>query len=175
MSLAELSFTLCQAELLRGGSAPVVPMAGMPFLSISFAQYLQHLDGDVSDPSQGGISSVLMSVIRPKPHYIKSLCLISPGSSELLENRDLILLHACTVPCPAFLPPGRYFIHVREWPLSLWIRKLFLKREKCATHRHLTSRRATIIACHDPEHISVLSGASLCLGKLACGLLEIHK
>lgn len=91
------------------------PQPGIPFLSTSFPQYLQHLDGDVSDPSRGewgDICSVLMSVIRPKPHYIKSLCFISPGSSELLENRDLIFLHVCMVPCPAFLPPGRYFIHV---------------------------------------------------------------
>lgn len=56
------------------------PQPGIPFLSISFPQSLQHLDGDVSDPSQGGkggICSILMSVIRPKPHYIKSLFYLS--------------------------------------------------------------------------------------------------
>lgn len=80
------------------------PPPGMPFPFVSFPQFLQHLDGDVSDPSREGIGYVLTSVIRPKPHYIKSLCFISLGSSEPLEKRDLILLHACTILRPAFLP-----------------------------------------------------------------------
>nr|KAF6346893.1 hypothetical protein mPipKuh1_010628 [Pipistrellus kuhlii] len=65
----------------------------------------------------------------------------------------------CMVPRPAFLPPGRYFVHV-EWPLSLWIGRLFLKREKRVTHCHLTSCGATLITYHKTECASVLLGAA---------------
>ena len=69
----------------------------MPFLSIAFPQFLPHLTGDVSSPSQVEISVLTIHVYkRTKISLSKLTYFMSLDLQELLLNRDL-LLHVCTV------------------------------------------------------------------------------